>query len=100
MENSITYSESKNDHSFCAYLGRLLIGKINFLYVGIDRLVIESMSIDDNYTESNLCLDLVRRVADYARNQHRKIICMCPRAQYVLNKYPEFDDVRFIRMHL
>ncbi len=100
MEHNITYSESKNGYAFCAYISSLLIGQINFLYVGIDRLIIESTQISDNYKESNLCLDLVRRVADFARAQHRKIICMCPLAQSVLNKYPEFDDIRFIRMAL
>lgn len=97
---NITYSESKNCHTFCAYLGALLIGKIDFISVGFDRLMIESTMIDDNYSASNLCLDLVRRVADFARGQHRKIICMCPRAKFVLNKYPEFDDVRLIRVAL
>ena len=100
MESNIKYSESKNGHAFCAYFGLLLVGEINFLSVGNDRLIIESTNIDGKYKNSNLCLDLVRRVADFARTQHRKIICMCPLAQLVLNKYPEFDDVRFIRVAL
>ena len=99
-EMNITYSESKNGCAFCAYLGAVLIGRIDFIYVGIDRLLIESTSIDDKYDVPTLCFELVRKVVDFARSQRRKIICMCPRAKVILNKHPEFDDVRFLRVAL
>jgi len=98
MDGDIKYEELQNGTGFCASFHGHQIGEINFLYVGIDRLIIESTNIDNEYKDTNLCLDLVRKVADYARSQHRKIITMCPRAQAMFNRYPEFDDVRFIRV--
>lgn len=96
--NDIRYEESQNGHGFCACCGNLQIGEINFLYVGIDRMIIESTDVDEEYKNTNVCLELVRHVVDCARRQHRKIITMCPHAQAMFNRCPEFDDVRFIQV--
>jgi len=98
MDGDIKCEESQTGNGFCASVAGHQIGAINFLFVGSDRLIIESMDVSEEYKNTDLCLFLVRKVADCARTQHRKIITMCPRAQAMFNRYPEFDDVRFIRV--
>lgn len=98
MPTDIEYTKLENGNGFCAkYHGRQ-IGQIDIIYVGMDRLIIESTEIDSEYDNTDLCRNLVRCVAEFARQTHRKILSLCPRAQSIFNRYPEFDDVRFIRI--
>ena len=99
MPTDIEFQEIKNGRGFCAMHNGQKIGEINTLYVGNDRLIIESTTVNTTeYDMMDVCLYLVRCVANFARAQHRKIITMCPRAQSVFNRYPEFDDLRFFRV--
>lgn len=94
----IEFNEQQNSQGFIANCHGQQIGEINMFFVGVDRLVIESTYIVDEYKNTNLCLELVRHVVAFARAKHRKIISMCPMAQSVFNEHPEFDDVRLIRV--
>ncbi|MCR4918011.1 MAG: N-acetyltransferase [Alphaproteobacteria bacterium] len=93
----IEFWELNNGHGFAARYRGKQIGEINIFYVGNDRLVIESTFVNEEYKNTNVCVDLVQRVVAFARAKHRKIISMCPMAQSVFNGHPEFDDVRLIR---
>lgn len=98
MPTDIEYTELQNGGGFCAkYHGRQ-IGEIDIISVGADRLIIESTHIESDFQNTDLCRNLVRCVADFARRTHRKILSLCPRAQSIFNRYPEFDDVRLIRV--
>jgi len=98
MPTDIEYTELSGGNGFCARLHGRQIGEIDIIAVGMDRLIIESTQIAAEYQDSELCHNLVRCVADFARRTHRKILSMCPRAQAVFNRYAEFDDVRLIRV--
>ncbi len=98
MPSDIIYQELQNNGGFCAKCNGRQIGEIDILRVGADRLIIESTQIDEEYSNSDLCHNLVKCVVEFARRTHRKILCMCPRAQSVFNKSPEFDDVRMIHV--
>ena len=98
MTTDIEYEKLPNGNGFCAKHNGHTIGEIDIITVGSDRLIIESTQIDAEYADTDLCHDLVRCVAEFARNTHRKILSMCPRAQYIFNRYAEFDDVRMIRV--
>ncbi|MBO4700602.1 MAG: N-acetyltransferase [Alphaproteobacteria bacterium] len=98
MQNDIEYEELQNSHGFCARRGNVQIGEIDIAIVGGNRLIIEHTHIDDEYDGGDVCKNLVQCVVEFARRTGRKILCLCPRAQSVFNKYPEFDDVRLIQM--
>lgn len=98
MSTDIEYIELPNGHGFCAQKNGKQIGKINIVIIGANRLIIESTYIDDEYVDTDLCKNLVGRVVELARSCGRKILCMCPRAQSVLNRFSEFDDVRLIKL--
>jgi len=98
MPTDIEYTELTGGNGFCARLNGRQIGEIDIIAVGSDRLVIESTQIEPEYENSDLCRNLVRCVAEFARATHRKILSMCPRAQSIFNRYAEFDDVRLIRV--
>ncbi len=98
MPTDIEYEELKNGKGFCAMYNGRQIGEIDVLYIGTDRMIIESTQIDSEYRDTDLCHNLVRCVAEFARRHHRKILSLCPRAQSIFNKYSEFDDVRLMRV--
>ncbi|MBO4746327.1 MAG: N-acetyltransferase [Alphaproteobacteria bacterium] len=98
MPSDIIYQELQNNGGFCAKCDGRQIGEIDIITVGADRLIIESTQIDDKYRDTDLCYNLVKCVVEFARKARRKILCLCPRAQSVFNKYPEFDDVRMIHI--
>ena len=98
MPTDIEYIELENGRGFCARRSGRQIGKIEIAIVGANRLILESTHIDEEYTDGDLCKNLVLCVVEFARRTGRKILCLCPRAQSVFNRCPEFDDVRLIQM--
>lgn len=98
MPTDIEYETLPNGNGFCAKYHGNIIGEIDIITVGTDRLIIESTQIDSEFNGTDLCRELVRCVVEFARRTHRKILTMCPRAQSVFNRYAEFDDVRMIRV--
>ena len=98
MPSNIIFQELQNNGGFCAKYNGRQIGEINIITVGIDRLIIETTRMDDDYRDTDLCYNLVKCVVEFARDTGRKILCRCPRAQSVFNRCPEFDDVRMIRI--
>ena len=98
MSSEIEYEKLSNGNGFCAKCDGKIIGEIDIVYVGINRLIIESTYIDSAFENSDVCRNLVRCVADFARDQHRKILSLCPRAQSIFNRYAEFDDVRLMKL--
>ena len=95
-QDKIEYEILPDGSGFCAKCDGKNIGEITFVKIGIDKLMIDHTTIDDNYPKSSIEFDLVSRVVDLARTQHRKILTICPSAQYVFTGHPEFDDVRLI----
>jgi len=99
MPQDIEYEQLQNGNGFCAKYHGQKIGEIDIVAVGANRLIIESTTINDDFLDTELCRNLVRCVADFARRTHKKILSLCPRAQSVFNRYPEFDDVRLISVN-
>ena len=98
MPTDIKYIELKNGHGFCAMRDNAQIGEIDIIMVGPNRLIIEHTQIDTEDTSIDICKNLVQCVVEFARRTGRKILCLCPRAQSVFNRHPEFDDVRLIQI--
>ncbi len=105
MTQNISYVLYPDGLGFCAKSENGNLGEIIFLHSGGDKLVIEHTSIvkspdsEIDFSSDSVCVNLVRRVCNLARAQHKKILTMCPVARSVLNKFSEFDDVRLMNCH-
>lgn len=97
MDNSITYIPFSNGDGFYAYCHGHPVGKITFVRTGPNIMIIDHTEIDNNYRNSDVGLNLVRMVCEMAREQHRHVLPICPIAQNMFRRYPEFDDVRMLR---
>ena len=80
------------------YQGRL-VGQVTYVRIGQDKLIIDYTGVAVPFRGKNIGLTLVRRVAELARAQHRKVITICPFARAMFNRYPEFDDIRLMNAH-
>ncbi|MBO7508773.1 MAG: hypothetical protein J6T57_00660 [Alphaproteobacteria bacterium] len=98
MPHDVKYESLPNGKGFCAKYNGRKIGQIDIVTFGFDRLLIESTYLAPEYADTDLCRNLVYCVVNFARRTHRKVLCFCPRAQSIFNRYPEFDDVRMIRV--
>ena len=94
--NKIEYELLPDGCGFCAKYNGENIGEITFVKIGIDKLMIDHTFIDESYQKTSIVLNLVSRVVELARMQHRKILTICPSAMDVFTGHPEFDDVRLI----
>lgn len=72
------------------------IGNIFFVRVGADKIIISEAEIDPDYTAKNIELYLVQEIITLAREQHRKVMSICPYISEIFTKHPEFDDVRML----
>lgn len=98
MSLDIEYQKLSNGNGFYAKCDGKIIGEIDIVYVGANRLIIESTQINGAFENSDVCKNLVRCVVESARREHRKILSLCPRAQSIFNRYAEFDDVRLMKL--
>jgi len=94
--DKIEYEILPDGCGFCAKVNGENIGEITFVKIGIDKLMIDHTFIDSHYPKTLIEFNLVARVVDLARHQHRKILTICPSAMDVFMEHPEFDDVRFM----
>ncbi|MBR5904131.1 MAG: N-acetyltransferase [Alphaproteobacteria bacterium] len=72
------------------------IGNLFFVKTGADKIIISEAEIDPSYQESEIELYLIQQIITIAREQHRKIVSICPYISDIFKNHPEFDDVRLL----
>lgn len=94
--NNIEYESLPDGCGFCAKFNGKNIGEITFIKIGLDKLMIDHTFIDVAYQRLPIEFRLVSMVVNLAREQHRKILSICPSILNVFAGHPEFDDVRLM----
>ena len=97
MADKISYVPFSHGNGFYAYRDGHPIGKITFVHTGPNTVIIDHTEVDDNYRGGDVELNLVRCVCQFAREQKRYVLPICPIARSMFGRYPEFDDVRMLR---
>lgn len=98
MKSNVEFSLFPNGLGYNALYKNRKIGEITFVRVA-DKMIIDHTAVDIEFRNDNIGLNLVRQVCNLARANNRKILALCPFAQAMFNRYPEFDDVRLINAH-
>lgn len=94
--NDITFRLEDNGCRLCAICDGKKIGNIFFVSVGLDKIIISDAEIEPGYPAREIELYLVQEIISMARNQHRKVISICPYISEIFMQHPEFDDVRLL----
>lgn len=99
MTTEIAYTLSEDGLAFHANCDKGTVGHITFVRVGIDKIIIDHTEVHEDYLDNHIDDGLVDCVVKLARQQRRKIMCLCPIARAVFNRHPDYDDIRLINMH-
>src|SRR5690625_4880627 len=69
------------------------VGKLEYVWAGEDKFIIEHTEVDNAYGGQGLGRKLVMAAVDFARQENVKIIPLCPYAKRVSEKSSEISDV-------
>lgn len=62
-----------------------------------DKMIIEHTEVDDELRGQNVGYQLIHTAVEYARKHNMKIIPLCPFANSLFKKKPEFADVLYTK---
>ena len=94
--NNITFVISDNDCRIYAIRDGKSVGSIFFVKIGTDKIMISESEIDPSYKDSDIELNMLQQIIQMAREQHRKVMSICPYISNIFKNHPEFDDVRLL----
>jgi predicted GNAT family acetyltransferase len=69
------------------------IGLMHYIFTGSDKMVIDHTEVNKEYAGKGLGMQLVTAGVNYARENHLKILPLCPFAKMIFGKTPAFADV-------
>lgn len=69
------------------------VGKLEYVWAGEEKFIIEHTEVDSEYGGQGLGRELVMAAVDFARQENVKIIPLCPYAKRVFEKSSEISDV-------
>ncbi|MBO3116841.1 N-acetyltransferase [Winogradskyella sp. DF17] len=69
--------------------------EMTYSFAGDDKFIIDHTEVDDSLKGQGVGYKLVEASVDYARTNDLKIMPLCPFANAVFKKKPEYQDVLF-----
>jgi uncharacterized protein len=73
-----------------------VLAEMTYTMPSADKMIIEHTEVSDELKGQNVGYQLVHTAVEYARTHHIKIIPLCPFANSVFKKKPEFADVLYV----
>ncbi len=71
------------------------LAEITFVPTGEDKIIIDHTYVSEVLKGQGVGKQLVKKVIEYARQENKKIIPLCPFAKKVMTKSNEYNDVLF-----
>jgi len=68
-------------------------GRMTFVWAGEDKFIIDHTEVSEDFRGQDVGKILVLKAVDYARENHKKIMSLCPFAKSVFDKNAELRDV-------
>ena len=93
---NISFEITDNGCRICAIYNGHQIASVFFVKIGIDKIMISDAEVESSYKNTDIELQLIEKIISIAREQHRKIISICPYVSDIFIRHPEFDDVRLV----
>ena len=78
------------------YIGESIenrVAEITFVSAGVDTIIIDHTYVSDSLRGQGIALQLVNKVAEYARLEHIKIIPLWSYKKKVMTQNEEYKDV-------
>ena len=71
------------------------VATLNYTYAGDTKFIIDHTEVDASQAGKGLGKILVKAAVDFARQNHLKVLPLCPYAKSVFDKTTEYEDVLF-----
>lgn len=94
--NDIDFQIGDNGCRIFAICHGKKIGSIFFVKIGSDKIMISESEIEPEYKNDGIEFYLTQKIIEMAREQHRKVMSICPYISNIFKQHPEFDDVRLL----
>lgn len=78
---------------FALYENGQYAGEMTYSSAGKDLLIIDHTAVKEGHNGKGFGRKLLMKVVEYARENDRKIIPLCPYAKSVFDKTPEIKDI-------
>ncbi|GAC1303967.1 MAG: GNAT family N-acetyltransferase [Mucilaginibacter sp.] len=75
--------------------GNTRVGELNYIFAGPAKMIIVHTEVNEDYEGKGLGMQLVKASVGYARENHIKILPLCPFAKKIFDVTPGFADVLF-----
>ena len=83
-ENNLFYVGDNAEHA---------LAEITFVPTGADKIIIDHTYVSEALKGQGVGQKLVKKVVEYARQENKKIIPLCPFAKGIMTKSNEYKDV-------
>jgi len=89
----IQQSNGESKGAFKALENEQKAGEMTYSWAGKDKIIIDHTEVNPDFQGKNVGKQLVMAAVEFARENHLKIIPLCPFAKSVFDKTPEIRDV-------
>lgn len=91
----IKHRENETKGAFYIEVNGMEVALMTYSNAGPTKLIIDHTEVSDTLKGQGIGKKLVEASVAYARKHGKKILPLCPFANAVFKKTPEYDDVRF-----
>lgn len=80
----------------CFYIGdseEERIAEIHYVPTGDTQIIVDHTEVSDTLKGTGAGKRLIERIVDYAREENKKVVPLCPFAKAQIEKHPEWHDV-------
>ena len=91
----IQNNKTENKGMFYVESDGNILAEMTYTLPSADKMIIDHTEVSDELRGQNVGYQLVSTAVEYARTHNLKVIPLCPFANSVFKKKPEFKDVLF-----
>ncbi|MDO1500714.1 GNAT family N-acetyltransferase [Winogradskyella maritima] len=91
----IKHRNSESRGAFYVELNGEEVALMTYSNAGPEKIIIDHTEVSETLKGQGIGKKLVEASVQYARKHGKKILPLCPFANAVFKKTPEYDDVRF-----
>ncbi|HLU63607.1 MAG TPA: GNAT family N-acetyltransferase [Protaetiibacter sp.] len=88
-----TLVDDDAESTYEAIVGDTEIAAMPYTRAGDDRLVLLATSVFPEFRGQGVATELIRRVLDDVRRQHKTVTIMCPVVRTFIDRHPDYADL-------
>lgn len=89
----IKHQNNEKNGAFEIFADGKKTGEMTYTWAGTDKFIIDHTEVDEAYAGQGLAKKLVIAGVEYARENGKKVIPLCPYAKAAIAKNAELQDV-------